>query len=188
LRKRVLPVLMIIALILAGCGEAAALEKGFTETRERWFGAETIAFTAGVSAEFADSRFDCTLKVEKNGEETIVEVVEPENISGIKARLRAGETEIEFDGVVLAVGNAVGERSPLAAMPLLMDALLQGYPRSMWRESEGEAQYAVAEVYISETDYALLWLDGENFSPVHMELVSGGKAVVKCEILSFTGE
>ena len=76
MRKRVLPVLMIIALILAGCGEAAALEKGFTETRERWFGAETIAFTAGVSAEFADSRFDCTLKVEKNGEETEEKIIE----------------------------------------------------------------------------------------------------------------
>lgn len=187
--KRVFPVLMIIALLLAGCGEAAALEKGLAEAREAWAQAESIGFTAEVTAELSDSVFDCSLAVTRSGEETAVEVLAPENIAGIKARLKAGETEIEYDGVILAVGDAaLGEISPLAAMPMLMDALLQGHARSIWTESQGEEAFAVAELYVSETEYALLWLQRENFAPRHMELVSEGRAVVKCEIISFTEE
>ena len=43
-------------------------------------------------------------------------------------------------------------------------------------------------MYISDSDYAAVWFDRENFIPKHMELVSGGRAVVKCDIESFTEE
>ena len=186
--KRVLPVLMIMAIFLSACGESAALENALGEARERWAQSERVSFTAEVIAEMEQSRFDCSLSVSRCGEETTVEVLAPENLAGIKARLADGETELEYDGLILAVGNGVGETSPLGAMPLLSDALLDGHVRSLWRESEGERGLAAAEIYVSETDYALVWFEEENFTPVHMELVSGGKAVVKCKIVSFTEE
>ncbi len=186
--KRVLPVLMIIALVLSACGESAALENSLAEARERWAQGDSIGFTAEVITESEQSRFDCTLSVSRRGEEISVEVLSPENLAGIKARLGDGETELEYDGLILAVGNGVGETSPLGAMPLLADALAVGHVRSLWRESDGERSLVVAEVYVSETDYALVWFEEENFAPVHMELVSGANTVVKCKILSFTEE
>lgn len=189
MKRAILPVLMITALFLGGCGGTAALEKGFEEACARRVEAGCVAFTAEVTAELTDSVFECTLACSRSGEETTVEVLAPENISGIKAHVKAGETEIEYEGVILAVADPEkGEISPLEAMPMLMDALTRGHARSIWKESDGERELAAAEVFLTDTEYALLWLEGENFTPVNMELVSGSRAVVKCKISSFSEE
>lgn len=189
MKRAILSVLMTAVLLLGGCGETAALQEGFEASVQRRAGAGTVAFTADVTAELTDSVFECSLSCSRSGGETVVEVLAPEELSGIKARIKQGKTELEYDSLILAIEDAqAGETSPLEAMPMLMDALTQGYARSIWSESEGERELAVAEVFLTDTDYALLWMEGESFTPCNMELVSGGRAVVKCKITSFTEE
>ncbi len=184
MRQVIVPVLMMIFL-LSGCGEDARLQKEFDEARDKLLAAESVSFTADVTAELADSVFDCTLVCSKAGEETVVELIKPENIAGIKARISEGQTEIEYDSLILALGDPLkGEISPLSAMPMLMDALLEGHAVRLWTERANEREMVVAQVYISENDYAKLWFERENYAFVHAELVSGGRAVVKCEITS----
>ena len=189
MRRAILPVLMIIALIMCACGDEAALEKAFLGAREDMAQAERVSFTAEVVAELSDNVFECSLECSREGKESLVEVLKPEEIAGIRARLAEGEREMEFDGLILALPDSDPESvSPLEAMPMLMDAWLDGHLRSVWRESEDGQELAVAEVYVSETEYAIIWMDTENFIPINMELVSGGRTVVKCKIVSFTEE
>ena len=183
------PVLMMIALLLGGCGEAQRLENSFENAREGWLGAESLSFTAELSAELEDSVFSCTLQCSRRGDETLVEVLAPEMIAGIKARLRNGETQLEYDGLILAVGDPTqGEISPLAAMPLIMSSLLEGHVTMLWSEQEGERELTAAEIYVDEESSLRLWFEKENFALTHGELVSEGKAVVKCRITDFTKE
>lgn len=189
MRRVVIPVLMMIGLLFCGCGEGEKLEKGLEQARVNWAEAESVTITADVTAELTESSFSCNLLCTRSGEETMVEVLSPENIAGIKARLSEDAAEIEYDGLILAVGDAgKGEISPLRALPMLLDALLTGHVRSIWAETEETGQLAAAEIFISETEYARIWFDRENFAPLHAELVSDGRAVVKCEIKSFTEE
>lgn len=98
MRRVIAPVLMIIALLLGGCGESERLEKQLAEAREGWCAAESISVTADVTAELGDSTFKCRLLCTHSSDETVVEVLSPENIAGIRARLKDGETKLEYDG------------------------------------------------------------------------------------------
>lgn len=181
--------LMIISLLLTGCGEAARLEKDFENARESWREAEKISFKAEISAELYDSLFTCTLFCSHEDGETLVEILAPENISGIRARLREGEASLEYDGLILAIGDPMnGEVSPLAAMPLIVSALLDGHVTLLWNETEEGENLTAVEVYVDENSSLRLWFARENFLLSHAELVSGGKAVVKCRITEFTKE
>ncbi len=189
MRRVIVPALMIMALLLCGCGESDRLEKGFDEAREKWRAAEELSFTADVTAELYESSFECSLLCTRSGDETLVEVLAPENISGIKARLKKGEAQIEFDNIILAIGDPMkGEVSPLGAVALIMSALLESPASQFWKEKQQERDLAVTELYISENQYARLWFLKENYSLVHAELVSDGRAVVKCKIVDFTKE
>lgn len=184
--KRVLPVLMIIALLLAGCGDSEKLEDELEKARESWSAAECLSLTAAVTAELSGSVFECTLRCSRSGEETVVEVIAPELIAGISARIDADGSELEYDGLILTLGDAMkGEVSPVTAMPTILNALLEGHVTGIWCESEGEKELIAAECYVSDTEYVKLWFD-ESFVPLCSELVSGGRAVVKCTIQEFT--
>lgn len=188
-KRTVALILLIISLFLGGCGETKRLEKEFEEARERWRQAESLSFKAEVTAELYDSVFCCTLLCTRKGEETVVEILAPENIAGIKARLRDGETVLEYDGLILAVGDkGKGEISPLAAMPMILSALTEGYVDLLWNEKEEETPLAAVEIYVDENSSLRLWFERENFTLLQGELVSGGRAVVKCKISDFTEE
>lgn len=182
-------VLVMISLFFGGCGETKRLENDFENARERWCGAESLSFRAEVRSELYDSVFDCTLLCTRKGEETVVEILSPENLAGIKARLKDGETTLEYDGLILAVGDREkGEISPLSAMPIIMSSLTDGYVNLLWNEKEEGDPLAAAEIYIDENSSLRLWFQRENFTLLQGELVSGGRAVVKCKISDFTEE
>ncbi len=188
-RRLTASILLIISLLLSGCGEAQRLEAAFEKARENWQAAESLCFTAEVTAELYDSVFSCTLLCTHKGGETVVEILSPENISGIRARVKEGEAQLEFDGVILAIGDPLkGEVSPLSTIPLIMSALLEGHVTLLWSEAEDEQVLTVAEIYVDEDSSLRLWFDRENFTLTHGELVSGGRAVVKCKISDFTEE
>lgn len=188
MRRVIVPALMIIALILGGCG-SGGLEKDFEEARKQLAEAEKLSFTADVTAELSGSVFECRLLCTRSKGETLVEVIAPENISGIKARLGEGEAHIEYEGIILAIGDPTkGECSPISAVAAIMSALVEAPLSLIWKEKAQERELIAGEFYVSETESARLWFSKENYSLVHAELVSEGQAVVKCRIEEFTKE
>ncbi len=189
MKRIIVPVLMITLLLLSGCAKNAALEKSFEDERIKWSGAQSLSFTADVVTELGDSRFECSLHCTRDSEGILLEVIKPENISGIRARLNEGKAQLEYEGIILAVeDSSIGETSPVAAVAMLMKALINSPCTQLWTETDMEQELVVAELYISEEEYARLWFLKENFTLIHAELVSEGCSVVKCKISSFTKE
>ena len=189
IRRALIPVLMIISLLFCSCGEKDTLEKSLREARERWEEGESLRFTAEICAELSKEVFTCKLECTHENGETVIEIIEPQNIAGIKARMREGETTLEYDGLILAIENPMmGEASPLGAMGIFMDALRSGFVTQMWMERENECPIAVYELYVDDNTSAKLWFWEENFALMNAELVRDGRSVVKCKVIDFTEE
>ena len=185
MRRVIVPVLMI-SLLLGGCGDEAKHEEKIGELRTELAQAAEISFTADITADLGGSDFACRLQCTATGDETEIEVVEPENIAGITARLKAGEASLSYEGVELYIGALKGNLSPVSAVPVLLDALKNGYLTQCWREGGEEQTLLAAQVYVDENTSALLYFDEENMQLLHGELVIDGKTVVQCGISGLT--
>jgi len=184
-RKLILPVLMI-TLLLTACGGAAA-EREIEARRDAYAAADMLCFTARVRADVGDTVFRCTLSCEAGREETEVRVVEPELIAGVTARLRSGETELAYDGVRLSVGDLTAAGlPPLAAAPLLAQALRGGHVVRAWREKDGDRALYAAELFFSDEWELTVWFDAETLTPLRGEFSKNGVLTASCEIEDFT--
>lgn len=189
MRRALALALMISSLVLTACGAGAQGEEELKQQREAWNAAETLCFTADVSADLGESVFACTLDCAYTPEELRMTILAPELAKGITARKSADDTVLSYDGLELSVGTLTGTRvTPADAVPLLLDALLQGHVTAIYEEKTDETSILCVQVYVDEETYALLRLDGESLSPLEGELVSGGRAAASCRFRDFTAE
>lgn len=174
MKRLYLPLLLCLSLLLSGCGhnKAAARFEEFTAALSE---KELLSFTAELRCEYEDKRMDFTLAYEEDSEGCHVTVAAPELIRGIRAHAKAGETAVEFDSVVLDTGPLDNYGlSPMSALPVLMDALRNGYVDSVWEEN---GRYA-ALIVPSDTLNVQIHLDKYTMCPVYAELVSDGRVSV----------
>lgn len=183
MRRWIVPVLMI-SLLLGGCGNSA--QEKLTRQRETLADAGTIAFTAEITADIGSEVFSCTARCSWTPEETVIELTAPENLAGIRARLRDGETLLEYEQISLGVGNAgATELSPAAAVPLLAEALRSGFLQRCWTERQEERELLAAQIYVSDAAELTVWYDGETLAPAAAEFSRDGAMALRCEITDF---
>lgn len=178
MRKGLVSVLMIPLLLLVGCGEREAEpEDAFASFREEMQAAGRIGTTADLTADFGGTVSEYTLSVESDGEETTVTVTAPELIAGVTATVRAGETSLAYDGVMLGAGPLDDEgTTPVSALPVILRAMAEGYAELYWNDGS----YAAARFYVGETTACTVWLAPETRTPVAAEIASDGRTVITC--------
>ncbi len=177
MRKTVVSALMMILLLLPGCGEREArLQEGFGTLRQTVTDAGSIRFQAALTADYGEVVEDYTLAASYDGQETVVEVLAPELIAGVKARALRGETSVEYDGAILGAGPLDGEGlTAMSAIPVMLDALASSYVELLWWDGD----YIAARLYVGETSVVTVWLDQNSFAPTAMEVASEGRTVIK---------
>ncbi len=186
MRRAFLPALMISLVVLTGCSSAESIEERFDTARAELLAAEEISFDAAIHANLADSVFDCTVNCVTDGDEISLTVTEPELISGITVKIRGDDTKMEYDGLQLYVGKTRGDLAPIEAVPLITEALLRGFATDYYTELDEEGGELLAvRVYIDESSYALLHMDGESMELIHGEIVVGEQAVLQAKISNF---
>ena len=122
--KKIPKYILISLLLLTSCGGGAKAEREIEARREEYAASQDLRFTAKLRANVGETLFSCTLECADTPEGTRLRVVEPELIAGVTALLRPGETELEYDGVSLFVGDlSASGLSPLTAAPMLAQAL-----------------------------------------------------------------
>ena len=174
MKKLYLPLFLALSLLLSGCGEKAAGER-FEEFTAELCEKELISFSAELRCEYEDKKLDFTRAYEEDSEGCTVTVVAPELIRGIRAHAKAGETAVEFDGVILDTGPLDDYGlSPMSALPRLVDAVKKGYIDSVWEEN---GEYAALIIPDDHTNVQL-HLDKYTMRPVYAELISDGKVSV----------
>lgn len=169
--KKLLIPLMISLTMLCGCASSA--QESFISFAREVSEASYIHFTAEVQTELNGSTSDFTLAYTQNDGDAEIEVIKPEMIAGIKARLKDGSARLEYDGAILDLGESGGGISPMSALPILASAIRGSHVELSWTEND-----LLAARLIPSDDMAVtLWLDGE-LIPQNAEISCDGRTVV----------
>ncbi len=183
MRRWLLPALMI-PLLLTGCGKSVP-ERKLEELRKTLAAAEEIALTAEITAELGEEVFACTLGCTAAGERVVVEVTAPESVAGVRAVLTPDGATLEYETLSLGVGQD-SPLSPIGALPRLLSALRGASVLRSWTEWAEEKTLFVREYWLSEDMTLRVWFDAATLLPAHAEFIAGGRAALRCDILSFT--
>lgn len=182
MKKAFLPLLLAAALLLTGCGKSRN-ETRFAAFAEALRATEALRMTAAVRAEYDDRSMRFTLAYrDEPGGGSLVEVIEPEIIRGVKARMNGGGTKLLYDSVSIDTGDDDGTGlSPMGALPLFVRALRDGTPDSFWTEEGNSAVRLVPEDGI---DVCVFFDAG--MVPTYAEIAREGKTVLFLEISEFS--
>lgn len=182
--------MMTLCLILIGCGA------GRGETEEQTAQAEyrtmsgcvmEAVVTGGMGEEDAGT---FTLRCEYDPEgESIVEVLAPETVAGIRAAVGSDTLMVLYEDLCLPAGTLSRENiSPAACLPWLMDSLRDGW---LLEESAEELDgVPCLRLCLDESDdgtnmEATVWLRRDDRTPVRGEIAVGGEKILTAEFTSF---
>lgn len=179
----VISALMITCVLLAGCGGRTQQEH-FEDIRGPIAEAETVSFTAAVTANFPQRVEEFTLHCLRQGEDWTMTVLSPDLISGVTAHMEGTESDVVYDGVMLSTGDLTNcGILPINAAAIGMETLEEGYLSSSWTENGGLAVKLIRDDTVTVT----VWF-GEDDRPTAMELAENGAVKVSCAIENFTTE
>ena len=192
MRRRIwMCVLMIIlGLNLAACGpvgEGNRAEQLALDIRAEYLTMESCTASLMVRADYGQRVYEYAIDLSyaKQGE-TVLSVTAPENIAGVTARIQAGETVLEYDGVRVETGplNESG-MSPVDAVPVLMDYVREGFIAECGLEGEGESERLRMICRDPEGSAGVgqecsLWFDTATHALVRGELSQDGYTVIQC--------
>ena len=179
-------VLMIIVLILPGCSEDKANSEKVSRFHEKLQNAEAISIKADVSADYGGRVYEYTLSYTESGGEGVVEILSPDNVAGIKARITEEGASIEYHGVSLGLGDlSSGGLSPVSALPTIISSIKNGHLESVSREKDGDTELLLLDITISDDSMQQLWLDAGGLIPLKSEIRSGNSVVIFCNILEW---
>ena len=108
-----------------------------------------------------------------------MEVLSPELIKGVRARLEDGSSCLEYSGVMLETGKL--DRyglTPMSALPALVKALREGHLDACWTEDGKTVLQLIADDCLTAT----VWLESGSMTPMRAELSSDGRVRVFCTI------
>ena len=179
---------LTVSLTLAACvgGKSDTYKNSFYSVREE-LAASTVSFVTELNADTGNSVFHCTLACTRTAEGTELTVLSPKTGEGVTAKVKDGEASLEYDGLELYAGR-VGGLDPVSAVPLLLDAYLNGVPKDFFTEKTGDREFVVMRCYVDEETDARLWLDADTMQPLHGELVSHGDAAIVCDFRDFKAQ
>ncbi len=195
--RKIISCVLIMTLLLTGCGKR---DTDNPENLAALIRAEYLALSgwsavAKLSADYGEQVFDFTVDAswQRDGD-TVIVVTEPDLIAGITARIREGETYLEYDGAGLSLGLLdVSGLTPVSALPALMECITTGYmARCSWR---GEGENRELEVLCRDPNAApqegveyILYFDPATYALNRAEVSAGGVLRLQAQFDEFTLE
>lgn len=176
MKKLLIPILICV-MLLTGCTKSA--EAGFAEFMAKAAQSDEISFAADLKAEFPNKTVELKLGYTQKDGEAVIEVLKPELIAGIKARVTENGAALEYDGAMLDLGRLSddGKISPLNAVSMLVKAIRDGHLDLAWTEDE----LLAARIIPADDTAVTLWLNSE-LVPVNAELSYKDKTLVYIQI------
>ena len=178
MRRTIAAQMMTLLLLLTACADGGA-EATFEALRET---AQTsqISATATVTVLGTDTAETFTYDYTETASGCEMSVKEPELLSGVKAHIEAGETTLEYDGVILPAPLNENRRAPLTAMEQVLSAIREGHLDLVWREGN----YIVVQLIPDDDEAIRLYLCPDG-TPAAAEIIFDEAAALRCEIHSW---
>lgn len=178
-------VLLMIALVLTGCGgENRELEEALS-FRDSLLSGQGCTFSVHLTADYGDAlqefSMDCRGDALGNVE---FSVTGPETIAGITGTMSESGGKLTFDETALHF-NLIAEDtlSPVSGPWLLVKTLRSGCITSVCEE-EGQLHMSIDDSYEDDALRLDIWLDGQG-SPVRAEVLHEGVRILTMNIKSF---
>ena len=177
-------IIIFIPFLFLLCACSASTKTDELGIRDYYAALPQAKYQVSIEREYPD-RMD-TYRVEyayqKDGESTIT-VLEPKSIAGVKARLHAGKTELEFESTRLAAGSLeAGDATPLSCLPQLMRVWASGEVSGVEQETENGTKLLLLvwnqTVEESEQSYRT-WFSRETYAPVRAEIYKDGTRILR---------
>ena len=188
MRKTLLSALMISLLLLTGCGSSQE-EAKVGQFRADCAECTQICFLAELHTDDGSSAADYTLRCTRQGEETVMELLVPELISGVTARITGKEAALEFDGLSFAAGSiGTGNISPMEMPSVLLNGMKTGIASEICRETWADQTVLGFSADMGEGLSTRILLAEDTLSPVCGELFLQGKRIAECRISEWNME
>ena len=187
--------MIALCLLLPSCGGETgnAAEELALEIRGEYLSMAGCTARAELTADYGQRVYTYGLDISCTQEETVLTITEPENISGVTARIQAGETVLEYDGVRVETGalNRDG-LSPMDAVPALLTAAKEGFLAQSVLEGSGEEAETLhitirdPEIPAGSGTEFQLWFAADTHALVRGEISEDGATVIQCSFSGFT--
>lgn len=198
MRKRLCALMMTLILPLTACGGSKGeneAEETLARVRNRYLELTTCSGHGELTADYGQRvyTYGIDFSWQKEGE-TLLVLTAPENVAGASAHIAAGETALEFDGVMLETGPLNGEGlAPIDAIPALLSYAREGFvAECVMEEAEGTKLFHMIcrdpEAQPGEGTEAELWFQAETLELLRGEISSQGETVIQCGISGFSME
>ena len=181
MKRTALPVVAI--LLLCACSSSEKLEADFDSWRA---GVENVSVAAVVTVSQDELASEYKLQCTYTPEKTVVEILTPEELKGITATRTDSDTQLEFDDLILSLGEVNG-LSPVNALPRLVDTIRNGYLSVCYTEKYDNITLLAAEFAPEDEVSIRVWLN-EDKVPIRADFVSDTYAGIKIEITDWNLE
>ncbi len=184
--------MMTLLLLLSGCGGGGGEETPAADLRDRYHDMAGCTMEAAVSCDQEGLAWEAELRCDYvPGGESMVEVLAPEAVAGVRAVLRDTDWRLEYGEASLNAGTLSEEEiSPAACLPRLMSALRDG-----WLLEENEEEWngrPCLRLTVDQTGVkdgkilSTVWLDLEAGTPVRGEIAVDGEIILTADFTSFS--
>ena len=177
-RLALLPVLLLL-LSLPACGRPGT-DEVLEDIRAGLSG--SLAFDASIRADYGDRVFDFSVRCASSGDGGTLTITAPEIIAGAVVRYSGGATTLAVGDVEIYTGEILpGGLSPVDAVPVMLDAWVNGLVTETVRETLDGADCVAALFRVDDDVDLRTWFDQETFLPLRAEFTFEGSAVITAE-------
>ena len=189
MRKGICVPMIALCLLLTACGGTG--EESTVDLRSLYHDMTGCTMEATVTCDQEGLEWEATLRCDYVPEgETVVEVLAPETIAGVKAVVSDSDWQLEYEGERLNAGTLSQEEiSPALCLPRLMNALRDGWLLEENEESWNDVPCLRLSVDQSGLQdgkiVSTVWLRQEDGTPLRGEISVDGEIILTAEFTSF---
>ena len=195
--RKLLSCVLMMTLLLTGCGRSGddSPENLAAQIRAEYLALGGWSSHVTISVDYGEQVFDFGVDTSwKRDGDTVIHVTEPDLIAGVTARIRDGETILEYDGAGFSLGMLdLSGLTPVSAIPALMDCIKTGYmARCSWQGEEDNRELVILcrdpnSAPQAGTEYTLIF-DPVTHAPKRAEVSVDGVLRLTAEFTDFSME
>lgn len=193
MRKKLCALMMTLVLLLTACGGGGnEAEEILQKVRGRYLEMTACAGHVEITADYGQRVYSYGIDFTwaREGETKLV-LTSPHNVAGTTARIAAGETALEYDGVMMETGalDSAG-LTPMDALPALLAYAQDGYLAECVTESWENVTWLHVTCRDPDKDpgqgvEAQLWFLPQDGTMTRGEISEDGRTVILCDFTDF---